>query len=246
MTKPPVLLLDDNPKWLQIYTSQLLQSKYQLETATKFDDAIAKIESTRYPVVVSDLRLLGRKFGGLDLLIKVKQICENTQVIIITAYGGEAEKISKLAMENGASNLYLKSVVDHIELDAGICHAIYTWQRIVAFILDRGEPINSLDVKYLKLLNPAINDSYIQKQVILNGNYNRRSFVDELDKGFGESEIKEICFYLDVDPENLEGKTKREKIISLITYCERRQRIHLLVTQCVNLRPHLQIKIGLL
>lgn len=50
--KPPVLLLDDDRKWLQICRARLPQTAYTLEPTSSLSEALQRLEAIRYPVVV--------------------------------------------------------------------------------------------------------------------------------------------------------------------------------------------------
>ncbi len=54
-----------------------------------------------------------------------------------------------------------------------------------------------------------------------------------IDDRFDFSEIKSLCFDINIDTDNLNGTIKREKIISLIQYLRRRQKISIL-TEWIN------------
>jgi hypothetical protein len=54
---------------------------------------------------------------------------------------------------------------------------------------------------------------------------------------FDESDLRDICFDMDIDYENLLGQSKRDKARELVAYCERSHRISELVQKCRELRP---------
>jgi len=55
---------------------------------------------------------------------------------------------------------------------------------------------------------------------------------------FNNSELHELCFDLGVDFESLVGHNKNEKLMGLITYLERRNRLSELLETCSKLRPN--------
>jgi predicted NACHT family NTPase len=59
-----------------------------------------------------------------------------------------------------------------------------------------------------------------------------------LNSHFSESELRDLCFDLELDYEQLPGDRKGDKARELIMYCERHGRIDELVTMCRKLRPH--------
>lgn len=56
---------------------------------------------------------------------------------------------------------------------------------------------------------------------------------------FNESEIQELCFELDIDYEDLNGRNRLDKLRELITYMQRRNRLSDLVELCQAKRPRL-------
>jgi DNA-binding NtrC family response regulator len=93
-----VLILDDEP----IVGRQLKQtlSRYGLdvETFEKPDLAVARMEETRFDVVVSDIRMQG--ISGLQLLEFIRTKSARTKVIIITAY--TSREVEREALAKGA------------------------------------------------------------------------------------------------------------------------------------------------
>jgi hypothetical protein len=54
---------------------------------------------------------------------------------------------------------------------------------------------------------------------------------------FSEGELRDLCFYSDVDYENLPGEEKRSKARELILHFERHNRVPELIDLCRKLRP---------
>jgi ActR/RegA family two-component response regulator len=160
--KPSVLLLDDDPKWLQIYHAELPQINYTLETTSSFSDALQRLAAKRYPVVVSDLRLVGiGNRGGFELLTRAKTISEYTKVIIITAYGGAATDIAREAMEKGAIT-YLTKPLDFAELDECIVMAIQSWQQEVEAMVNIGFLTDGPELVFLYGVEAPMPESIIE------------------------------------------------------------------------------------
>lgn len=60
---------------------------------------------------------------------------------------------------------------------------------------------------------------------------------------FSDGELRDLCFDLGVDYENLSGATKSDKARELILYMERQARLPDLVTRVVELRPHVGLNV---
>jgi hypothetical protein len=55
---------------------------------------------------------------------------------------------------------------------------------------------------------------------------------------FSDSELRDVCFNLGIDYENLGGDAKPGKARELVAYCQRRNRLAELEATCRRLRPH--------
>ena len=56
-------------------------------------------------------------------------------------------------------------------------------------------------------------------------------------ENFSDQELRELCFDLDLNYEELSGTSIREKALELLTYFDRRGRLNELIKVCVKLRP---------
>jgi hypothetical protein len=65
------------------------------------------------------------------------------------------------------------------------------------------------------------------------------SLREILEEHFDLGEIEELCFEMQIDFENLEGTSKKTKILSLLNYCQRHSRVNELRRLCIQLRPDL-------
>lgn len=55
---------------------------------------------------------------------------------------------------------------------------------------------------------------------------------------FNESELRDLCFDLRVDYDNLPGQSKADKARELVAYFDRRGRLAELIKVCYQLRPN--------
>ncbi len=55
---------------------------------------------------------------------------------------------------------------------------------------------------------------------------------------FNDSELRDLCFDMNVDYESLNGENKADKARELIAFCELRQIVPDLVARCRELRPN--------
>jgi two-component system, NtrC family, response regulator AtoC len=80
-----VLVVDDERSLRFTLSESLSEEGYRVETASDGAEAIAKVESGDYPLVLLDQKLPDA--NGIDVLRKIKAKRPATQVVIMTAYG---------------------------------------------------------------------------------------------------------------------------------------------------------------
>ncbi len=100
-----ILIVDDEPNVTLILSRSLdkLDKEYEIETAQSGKEALSKIESKPYALVITDYRM--PEMNGLDLAMAVRRIAPETQVILMTAHGTGA-------LQNTAEGLNLDGYID--------------------------------------------------------------------------------------------------------------------------------------
>ena len=68
----------------------------------------------------------------------------------------------------------------------------------------------------------------------------RVQLFNHLSENFDETEFRELCFRLDVNPENLDGANLKAKKLSLVQMMERHDRFSELSELVFSVRPHLK------
>jgi two-component system response regulator CpxR len=114
-----VLLVDDEKEFVNALSERLQTRSMRPAVAYAGDEALAMIETDQPEVMVLDLRMPG--IDGIEVLRQVKQKHPETEVIILTGHGSDAEEA--LAAELGAF-AYLRKPVD-IELLTGTMKKAY-------------------------------------------------------------------------------------------------------------------------
>lgn len=99
-----VLILDDEPIVGRQLKQTLTRYGVDVETFEKPDQAIARMEETRFNVVVSDIRMKG--INGLQVIEWVKTKSMRTKVIIITGY--TSREAEREALAKGAFDFIIK------------------------------------------------------------------------------------------------------------------------------------------
>ncbi len=111
MMKGRVLVVDDEKAMLLALKGLLSKEGYQVETAGSGEEALRRLETGNFHLVITDLSMDG--VGGMQVLERGRAIDADLAVIMITAYG--SEKIAVQAMKLGASD-YLPKPFDNDEL----------------------------------------------------------------------------------------------------------------------------------
>lgn len=69
---------------------------------------------------------------------------------------------------------------------------------------------------------------------------NLLELAQKLETSFNESELRDLCFRLQMDYENVAGQTKRDKIRELVLHAQRHGTIDVLIATAADLRPRIQ------
>lgn len=85
---PKILIVDDDPAFVQMYRAILQEEGYTAESAANRAEALARLDAGDWTVVLLDQRLRGPDGpdSGLDLLEEVARRSPGTKTIVITAY----------------------------------------------------------------------------------------------------------------------------------------------------------------
>ncbi len=103
---PNVLIVDDEPSILYVLTHTLTEDRYLVDTASNGLDAIEKIRQHSYHVILLDLNM--QPVSGLSVLKSLRQINQETVVIILTAFSTVDSAIDALRL--GAFDYLVKPV----------------------------------------------------------------------------------------------------------------------------------------
>jgi signal transduction histidine kinase len=80
-----VLIVDDEEDLRYIYTRQLRNDGYQLDTASDGEEAIQKIKTNEYAVILTDMRM-PRK-DGLAVIAAAREHLPEAEIIVLTGHG---------------------------------------------------------------------------------------------------------------------------------------------------------------
>ncbi len=112
MQTSSVLVVEDEDSMRLLFTSILKKEGYLVDGAANVDEALIKLRTGRYQLVLTDLRMPGR--SGLDLLYAIRENWEEIPVIILTAYGTIETAVE--AMKQGAVDFITKPLANPEQL----------------------------------------------------------------------------------------------------------------------------------
>ncbi len=99
MSWPKRLLIVDDEETIRFSLSQAFitaQQDYEVVLASSAIEALNKIDSNKFDLVITDIMMPG--MDGFDLIQKLKDNDVDTPVIVITAYGDEEKEQKSRAL----------------------------------------------------------------------------------------------------------------------------------------------------
>lgn len=121
--KASILLVDDEELILKSVSYALKKEGYQITTAQNGEEAVAKLKTADYDLVITDLQMEG--MNGIEVLKEVKRINPDTFVIILTAHGTLASVVD--AKRLGAVD-YLLKPIDSLDLAARVANCLEKYE----------------------------------------------------------------------------------------------------------------------
>jgi response regulator RpfG family c-di-GMP phosphodiesterase len=102
-----VTLVDDEPIVLDVLARAARSWRFQCQSATSAEEALALLEERPTPIIVTDLRMPGR--GGLWLLREVQRRWPEAAIIVVTAGELDADTVGE-CLRAGAHHYFLKPI----------------------------------------------------------------------------------------------------------------------------------------
>jgi two-component system response regulator RegA len=121
MDKARLLLVDDDPVFLQMLSKAMGRHGYEVMTATNISDALALARENMPGKAVVDLKLDGE--SGLDLIPRLVEVNPQMNIVVLTGYSSVATAVT--AIKRGASE-YLNKPVTAADIDKALSGE---WQR---------------------------------------------------------------------------------------------------------------------
>lgn len=99
-----VLLVDDNPEYLELISFYLKNLGYIVDTVNSGEKVLSKIKEEKPSIIFLDLKM--PKMDGLETLKKIKEIDKKLPVIIVSAHGNKEKE--EEAKKLGSDGFYCK------------------------------------------------------------------------------------------------------------------------------------------
>ena len=116
-----ILIVDDQADMRAFLTEELEEEGYEITVGKNGLDALAEISFNSFDLVITDWKLPLR--DGLQVLRTAREICRQTPVILITAFGGtkirtKVEKTGAFYLQKPFSMESLKALIRSLLLRA--------------------------------------------------------------------------------------------------------------------------------
>jgi DNA-binding NtrC family response regulator len=118
-THEKILVVDDEKHVRTLFERVLVKEGYQVECAASGSEAIDKLATNTFDLVVTDLKMDG--IDGLDLIKKGKKAKQDLPFVLISGYG--TAQTAGLAAKEGA-DVFLMKPIDITELKSAVKKAL--------------------------------------------------------------------------------------------------------------------------
>ena len=119
MMSQPILIVDDEKRFRQLYADTLSEAGYRVATAASAEKAMEFLLKEKPAMVISDVRMQG--MDGLEFLTEVRQQSAELPFLLVTAYSSVRDAVNALKL--GAVD-YLEKPVDLDELLVAVGEAL--------------------------------------------------------------------------------------------------------------------------
>jgi two-component system, cell cycle response regulator len=154
-----LLLVEDEPTQLLLMKRLLQRAGYKVQTASNGDEALAKISSNRFQILVTDWDMPGMDGATLCQRVREAKLPQYLYVLLLTGHGDTESVVEGL--EAGADD-YIRKPANEAELLA----RLNAGRRIVR--LEQSLREANEQIQRLSIIDPLV------------GTYNRRYLNDEL------------------------------------------------------------------
>lgn len=182
-----ILLVDDDEDDYFL-TGELLrdipQQRYQIVWASSYDQAVEKVQESKYDVYLIDYRL--GHITGIDLINYIVALGDRTPFIILTGKGDV--QIDMEAGKLGAADYLVKGEIDSSKLERSIRYAV---QRTEA-----SEAIRSSELKFRSLFEQSRDAIFIIRKTgeIIDVNHSMIQLFDYQEQEFKQMDLGQLFY----------------------------------------------------
>lgn len=105
-----ILIVDDDPAFLETYEELLSAEGYEVETATNRKEALRRFDEPGWSVILVDQKLQGAD-TGLDLIAESRRLAPGAKAILVTAYASN-EAVERAFREGAYDYLEKRGVFE--------------------------------------------------------------------------------------------------------------------------------------
>ena len=105
MAKRKILIVDDEPDFLEVMRTRLEDDDYEVTTVASGEEALNYVKNDKPDAVLLDILMPG--IDGLEVLKKIRKIDDSLPVYMITAFS--TDERFKVANKLGASGFIVKT-----------------------------------------------------------------------------------------------------------------------------------------
>ncbi len=120
-----ILVVDDDDVTRRLLCEVLEREGHSVQLAASGEDAVAMIQKTRFPIILSDMRML--ELDGMAVLRAAKRAHSQTAVILMTGFGSMEGAIK--AIQEGAFD-YVSKPFQMNDLRAVVARASKHWESL--------------------------------------------------------------------------------------------------------------------
>jgi len=167
-----ILIVDDEMSLRYLLEEVMTDDGYSVTTAANGEEALRLFHEQSFPLVITDIRMPG--IDGIELLQRIRQDNEDTQVIIITSHASLDSAVT--ALRAGAYDYLIKPFED-LDLISAIVKRAFEKIRLV---IENRDLLEKLRIKNQELKTA---NSVLQEMAIRDGLtnlYNHRHFQESL------------------------------------------------------------------
>ena len=125
--KTEILVVDDDEVMRKLLAEVLTREGYQVELALSGEDAIQILKKKKYPLILSDIRMI--ELSGIGVLREVKKAAPLSVVILMTGFGSMEGALE--AIQEGAFD-YVSKPFKLEEIKSVVGRALKHWESINA------------------------------------------------------------------------------------------------------------------